>query len=142
MKRFIFAFRRRVWCPKWTPLSGSWRMVTTAMVRCSSESPWLSGGPVGPPPGARSPAEASPAACCRDQGGRRLTGAGGEGARGRPHGVVATDECTRWPAVGAVGTGRGGLRVFGAERLADPPGGGDEQNPPEPAAGAGSRQPD
>src|SRR4051794_21997194 len=32
MKRFIFGFQRRVWCPKWTPLSRSWRMVTTAMV--------------------------------------------------------------------------------------------------------------
>jgi hypothetical protein len=31
MKRFIFGFQRRVWCPKWTPLSRSWRMVTTAM---------------------------------------------------------------------------------------------------------------
>ena len=35
MKRFIFGFQRRVWCPKWTPLSSSWRMVTTAMVGCS-----------------------------------------------------------------------------------------------------------
>src|SRR3954468_8318580 len=32
MKRFIFGFQRRVWCPKWTPLSSSWRIVTTAMV--------------------------------------------------------------------------------------------------------------
>ena len=31
MKRFIFGFHRRVWCPKWTPLSRSWRIVTTAM---------------------------------------------------------------------------------------------------------------
>ncbi|GAA4733546.1 hypothetical protein GCM10023216_27380 [Isoptericola chiayiensis] len=31
MNRFIFGFQRRVWCPKWTPLSRSWRMVTTAM---------------------------------------------------------------------------------------------------------------
>src|SRR5450759_4167468 len=29
MNRFIFGFHRRVWCPKWTPLSSSWRMVTT-----------------------------------------------------------------------------------------------------------------
>src|SRR5262245_7454551 len=36
MKRFILGFQRRVWCPKWTPLSSSWRMVTTAMtVDCS-----------------------------------------------------------------------------------------------------------
>jgi hypothetical protein len=32
MNRFIFGFQRRVWCPKWTPLSSSWRIVTTAMV--------------------------------------------------------------------------------------------------------------
>jgi hypothetical protein len=31
MNRFIFGFHRRVWCPKWTPLSSSCRMVTTAM---------------------------------------------------------------------------------------------------------------
>ena len=31
MNRFIFGFQRRVWCPKWTPLSSSWRVVTTAM---------------------------------------------------------------------------------------------------------------
>src|SRR3954467_1906291 len=31
MKRFILGFQRRVWCPKWTPLSRSWRVVTTAM---------------------------------------------------------------------------------------------------------------
>ncbi|GAA3987787.1 hypothetical protein GCM10022630_35690 [Thermobifida alba] len=29
MKRFIFGFQRRVWCPKWTPLSSNWRIVTT-----------------------------------------------------------------------------------------------------------------
>src|SRR3954453_9166550 len=31
MKRFILGFQRRVWGPKGTPLSRSWRMVTTAM---------------------------------------------------------------------------------------------------------------
>src|SRR6188472_1436975 len=31
MKRLTFGFHLRVWCPKWTPLSSSWRMVTTAM---------------------------------------------------------------------------------------------------------------
>ena len=31
MNRFIFGFQRRVWCPKWTPLSRSCRVVTTAM---------------------------------------------------------------------------------------------------------------
>ena len=32
MKRLTFGFQRRVWCPKCTPLSSSWRMVTTAMM--------------------------------------------------------------------------------------------------------------
>ena len=42
MKRFIFGFQRRVWCPKWTPASSSCFMVTTAtmgslpVVRCAS----------------------------------------------------------------------------------------------------------
>src|ERR687893_3102711 len=31
MKRFIFGFQRRVWCPKCTPESSSCFMVTTAM---------------------------------------------------------------------------------------------------------------
>ena len=31
MKRFILGFQRLVWCPKWTPLSSSCLMVTTAM---------------------------------------------------------------------------------------------------------------
>jgi hypothetical protein len=39
MKRFIFGFQRRVWCPKCTPLSSSWRIVTTAIVANSSVAP-------------------------------------------------------------------------------------------------------
>src|ERR687885_774444 len=35
MKRFIFGFQRRVWCPKWTPLSSSCFMLTTAMAAAS-----------------------------------------------------------------------------------------------------------
>jgi hypothetical protein len=31
MKRFIFGFQRRVWCPKCTPESSNCLMVTTAM---------------------------------------------------------------------------------------------------------------
>src|SRR5215218_162857 len=31
MNRFIFGFQRRVWCPKWTPLSSSCFMLTTAI---------------------------------------------------------------------------------------------------------------
>src|SRR6185312_11228431 len=29
MYRRILGFQRLVWCPKWTPASSSWRMVTT-----------------------------------------------------------------------------------------------------------------
>src|ERR1700691_2266163 len=32
MNRFILGFQRRVWCPKWVPLSSSCFMVTTAIV--------------------------------------------------------------------------------------------------------------
>ena len=32
MNRFIFGFQRRVWCPKCTPASSIWRIVTTAMM--------------------------------------------------------------------------------------------------------------
>src|SRR5699024_7763413 len=40
MKRRTLGFHRRVWCPKWTPLSRSWRMVTTAMMVSSVLRPW------------------------------------------------------------------------------------------------------
>src|SRR4051794_23746932 len=36
MNRFILGFHRRVWCPKWTPLSSSCFMVTTAMAEAHS----------------------------------------------------------------------------------------------------------
>src|SRR4051794_24276030 len=47
MNRFILGFQRRVWCPKWTPLSSSWRMVTTAMVvsPCGTRVPVLVDSP-------------------------------------------------------------------------------------------------
>ena len=32
MKGFIFGFQRRVWWPKWTPASSSWRMETDGTV--------------------------------------------------------------------------------------------------------------
>src|SRR3954449_2891605 len=90
MNRFIFGFQRRVWCPKWTPLSSSWRMVTTAMVGCSLFS--LVVTPTGGGrPGARSPATVGPEED-RDQGGPpppvtwRFPA---EGTRGRPHVAVA-----------------------------------------------------
>ena len=49
MKRFILGFQRRVWCPKWTPLSSSWRMVTTAMCALLFRSARVAraAGPVG-----------------------------------------------------------------------------------------------
>jgi hypothetical protein len=37
MKRFIFGFQRRVWCPKWTPASSSCFMVTTPGWRPGTE---------------------------------------------------------------------------------------------------------
>src|SRR3954449_5146045 len=57
MNRFIFGFQRRVWCPKWTPLSSSCFMLTTAMP-CSlsvargagRRAPRLSRAPGGAPP--------------------------------------------------------------------------------------------
>ena len=40
MNRFILGFHRRVWCPKWTPVSSSSFMVTTAIVgTCTFLSP-------------------------------------------------------------------------------------------------------
>ena len=33
MNGFIFGFQRRVWWPKWTPASSSWRMETDGTVR-------------------------------------------------------------------------------------------------------------
>src|SRR5665647_2073668 len=49
MKRFILGFQRRVWCPKWTPLSRSWRIVTTAMPWSRFRSFQLSTRPAGLP---------------------------------------------------------------------------------------------
>ncbi|GAA0209246.1 hypothetical protein GCM10008944_29110 [Cytobacillus oceanisediminis] len=71
MKRFIFGFQRRVWCPKWTPLSSSSRMVTTAMVDSSSgRTGPAAGGPflVDAPPvgGALTPVPREPT-CEQDQ---------------------------------------------------------------------------
>jgi hypothetical protein len=46
MNRFIFGFQRRVWCPKWTPLSSSCFMLTTAIAAslvCARVRPALSG---------------------------------------------------------------------------------------------------
>src|SRR3954451_5245816 len=101
MKRFIFGFQRRVWCPKWTPLSSSWRMVTTAMSGGSLIGPGCRGGPGGPPPWRpvvdRDAPDGFPKEY-RGQGGRRhragrVRGAGRgreEDARGRPRVVVAS----------------------------------------------------
>ena len=33
MYGFIFGFQRLVWCPKWTPASSSFFMVTSVMTR-------------------------------------------------------------------------------------------------------------
>ncbi|GAA2138775.1 hypothetical protein GCM10009802_48460 [Streptomyces synnematoformans] len=61
MKRFIFGFQRRVWCPKWTPLSSSSRIVTTAMAvllvclgcAVAGRPPLLTPLRVAPPAGSR-----------------------------------------------------------------------------------------
>jgi len=77
------------------------------MVGVLLEFPWLSRhSGVGDRPGAWSSAGCgarAPVDRARDQGGRRPTGCGGEGARGRPREVVAVVECTRCPT-----SGRGG----------------------------------
>src|SRR5450631_158763 len=58
MKRFILGFQRRVWCPKWTPLSRSWRIVTTAMPWSRFRSFQLSTRPAGLPYSCLAPASA------------------------------------------------------------------------------------
>src|SRR5689334_16186651 len=70
MNRFIFGFQRRVWCPKWTPLSSSWRMVTTAMV-VLPDLPWLSRSSNDERPGAWSPATVGPDIIGTREGRRR-----------------------------------------------------------------------
>src|SRR5437588_10062516 len=132
MKRFIFGFHRRVWCPKWTPLSSSFRMVTTA----TASSPLSPGCPA-----VRSGRRLAP--------GRRpwvpgvLTGTRaadaspwkwGKGARGRPHEVVAGDECTPGTVPGRRGGGSAG---GGGGGSAGGEAGGDEQGQAERGEGAG-----
>src|SRR5215216_3515542 len=58
MKRLTFGFHRRVWCPKCTPLSSSWRMVTTAMavlLLAGTAEPCCIFSVVSIPPGGRHP---------------------------------------------------------------------------------------
>ena len=51
MNGFIFGFQRRVWWPKWTPASSSWRMETDGTVSDLLSVRFLRGprrrGPVG-----------------------------------------------------------------------------------------------
>src|SRR5215211_7800091 len=105
MKRFIFGFQRRVWCPKCTPLSSSWRMVTTAIsARPLSSHAGPSGGsplprlsrcrPDGAPPWRPTTGCADP----KDRGGRRLTRWREEDARSRPTDVGRREESTRLAA--------------------------------------------
>src|SRR5258708_28822766 len=52
INRFILGFQRRVWCPKWVPLSSSCFMVTTAMVMPSFHVSVVARHRVTPGPGA------------------------------------------------------------------------------------------
>src|ERR1700732_1250451 len=52
INRFILGFQRRVWCPKWVPLSSSCFMVTTAMVMPSFHVSVVARHRVKPGPGA------------------------------------------------------------------------------------------
>src|SRR3954453_1199592 len=86
MNRFIFGFQRRVWCPKWTPLSSSCFMLTTAMpcspsVLRAARRPRSSvvAGPGGDRPGVRS--TTPPAVARRDRGGDCPARAAGERTR-------------------------------------------------------------
>ncbi|MGO1774825.1 MAG: M23 family metallopeptidase [Agrococcus casei] len=90
MKRFIFGFQRRVWCPKWTPASSSWRVVTTAMMVLFSLG--LIGRAFCSPPGVRE--SASPitvrdsirnreTATCSGARSHLIRGAGYDSTRGR-----------------------------------------------------------
>src|SRR4051794_33475250 len=117
MKRFIFGFHRRVWCPKWTPLSSSLRMVTTATL-ATTPLAVVAGGP-GRAAAWRPVAGRVPGAVRRDEGGRRLTVAGGEGrarstTRGGRRGqvyalaVVATAAVPVWAVCGFLAGGEAG----------------------------------
>src|SRR5918994_327163 len=126
MKRFIFGFHRRVWCPKCTPLSSSCFMVTTAMRRASSaelSQPGLAwtGGPARPRL-SRRPGGRRPGVRCRDRA--VLSGlAGGTEvgrhlpARGRRTREVDPPE-------------RDALAVYGGR---------DRRGPPPPRGGRGPR---
>src|SRR6266568_7606079 len=60
MKRFIFGFHRRAWCPKWTPDSKSCFMVTTANAfSLDASAPRLTSHPGGATQGSREACEVS-----------------------------------------------------------------------------------
>src|SRR5215208_3815110 len=52
MNRFILGFQRRVWCPKWVPLSSSCFIVTTAIIGHVLQLSVDAQRPVTPSPGA------------------------------------------------------------------------------------------
>src|SRR5918994_6955137 len=92
MKRFILGFQRRVWCPKWTPLSRSWRVVTTAM----AGGPLLAGAhgrrrTVRPAPNRSTPPDAGAAQTRRGGTGSETAGAARSMRTGRPACEVRSD---------------------------------------------------
>src|SRR6185312_6848555 len=107
MKRLTFGFHRRVWCPKCTPLSSSWRMVTTAMavllfsthgcVACGCVSPDRVAGE----PGARlTPADRVVLWKTDGSGCRTFEDLGSSGvlwARGFISTSEMCSQCIRWP---------------------------------------------
>src|SRR6516165_11503213 len=80
MNRFILGFQRRVWCPKWVPLSSSCFMVTTAIVGHIPLLSVVARHPLRPGPGACGMPHPSPGNPETGPHGNRLVA----GARSQP----------------------------------------------------------
>src|SRR5690242_15753905 len=118
MKRFIFGFQRLVWCPKWAPLSRSWRMLTTAMlVLC----PVVMREPSGSRPGAlarhlpRRDRDASPVVGARSHAAGRVlwtsVGGAGRGPQITPAAPRTAERRVTLPAGGVHGCTTGVGRI-------------------------------
>ena len=100
MKRFIFGFQRRVWCPKWTPLSSSCFMLTTAIAAsllCARPTGRASSVVAGTGwcAALASSGATHPAVARWDRGGDCPAGRREEDARSRPVGTGRTGQHTR-----------------------------------------------